>query len=94
MVQLSLCKGPPPDAKLAAMGLNGLASSVRPCFVEASPIVVLQSGPTHSHANFMLQGRTLQMRPWTGGEGGGGMWEPLMPDVVVPKVQPNNITAM
>ena len=27
--------GPTPDAKLAAMGLNRFASSVRPCFVEA-----------------------------------------------------------
>ena len=29
-------QGPTPDAKLAAMGPNRLASSVRPCFVEAS----------------------------------------------------------
>ena len=28
-------KGPTPDAKLAAMGLNGLVSSVRQLFVEA-----------------------------------------------------------
>ena len=27
------------DAKLAAMGQNQLASSVRPCFIEASPTV-------------------------------------------------------
>ena len=32
-------QGPTPDAKLAAMGPNRLASSVRPCFVEASPTV-------------------------------------------------------
>ena len=32
-------QGPTPDAKLAAMGLNRLASLVRPCFVEASPTV-------------------------------------------------------
>ena len=30
---------PTPDAKLAAMGPNRLASSVSPCFVEASPTV-------------------------------------------------------
>ena len=30
-------QGPTPDAKLAAMGLNGLALSVRQLFVEASP---------------------------------------------------------
>ena len=32
-------QGLTPDTKLAAMGLNRLASSVRPCFVEASPTV-------------------------------------------------------
>ena len=32
-------QGPTPDAKLAAMGLNRLASSVRPWFVEACPTV-------------------------------------------------------
>ena len=32
-------QGPTPDAKLAAMGLNGLASLVRQLFVEASPTV-------------------------------------------------------
>ena len=32
-------QGPAPDAKLAAMGPNRLASSVRPCFVETSPTV-------------------------------------------------------
>ena len=40
MVQLPICKeGPTPDAKLAAMRLNGLASSVCQLFVEASPTV-------------------------------------------------------
>ena len=32
-------QGPTANAKLTAMGLNGLASSVGPCFVEASPTV-------------------------------------------------------
>ena len=32
-------QGPTPDAKLAAMGPNRLASSVHPCFVKASPTV-------------------------------------------------------
>ena len=32
-------QGPTPDAKLAAMGQNQLASSVHPCFIEASPTV-------------------------------------------------------
>ena len=32
-------QGPTQDAKLAAMGLNGLASSVHQLFVEASPTV-------------------------------------------------------
>jgi len=32
-------QGPTPDAKLAAMGLNGLTSSVRQLFIEASPTV-------------------------------------------------------
>ena len=89
---------PTPDAKLAAMGPNRLASSVRPCFVEASPTVVLQSGPTHSLvAKFpqhsvitcstqilSCKGRTLQTRPQT------DVCEPLMPNVVVPKAQQNN----
>ena len=39
MVQLSSSKGPPWDAKLAAMGPNRLASLFRPCFTEASPTV-------------------------------------------------------
>ena len=39
MVQLSPRKVPTLDAKLAAMGPNRLASSVRPCFVEVSPTV-------------------------------------------------------
>ena len=48
-----LMKGPTPDAKLAAMGLNGLASSVRQLFVEAGTdsvesCIVLQSGATCS----------------------------------------------
>ena len=30
-------QGPTPDAKLAAMGLNGLALSVRQLFVDTSP---------------------------------------------------------
>ena len=45
-------QGPTLDAKLAAMGLNGLALLVRPWFVEASPTVEKavswQSGPTRS----------------------------------------------
>ena len=46
-------QGPTPDAKLAAMELNGLASSVRQLFVKASPTVeksctMLRNGPTHS----------------------------------------------
>ena len=91
-------QGPTPDAKLVAMGLKGLASLVRPCFVEPSPTVMLQSGPTHSLvAKFpqhpvitcsmqilSCKGRTLQTRPRT------DVWEPLMPDVVVPKAQQNN----
>ena len=32
-------QGPTLDAKLAAMGQNRLASSVHPCFIEASPTV-------------------------------------------------------
>ena len=32
-------QGPTPDAKLDAMGSNRLASSVHPCFTEASPTV-------------------------------------------------------
>ena len=32
-------QGPTLDAKLAAMGQNRLASSVHPCFIEASPPV-------------------------------------------------------
>ena len=32
-------QGPTPYAKLTAMGLNGLASSVRPWFIKASPTV-------------------------------------------------------
>ena len=53
-------QGPTLDAKLAAMGLNGLASSVCQLFVEASPTgescIVLQSGPTCS----LVQGRRKQ----------------------------------
>ena len=32
-------QGPTSDAKLAAMGRNRLASSIHPCFIEASPTV-------------------------------------------------------
>ena len=87
------------DVKLAAMGLNWLASSVCFCFIKASPTVEkaiscykadrlvasLQSFHTSSrrlqYANFVLQGRTLQTRPWKG---------VCEPDVMAPKAHQNN----
>ena len=75
-------QGPTPDAKLAAMGLNGLASSVRQLFIEASPTVekavscykadrfvasLLSFRSVQSSlAVHEFHGRTLQTRPWTG----------------------------
>ena len=61
-------QGPTLDAKLAAMGQNGLASSVCQLFVEASPTVV-KAGSCYKadrlavfsrhlqYANFILQGK-------------------------------------
>ena len=62
-------QGPTPDTKLAAMGLNGLPSSVRPWFVEASPTVekavsCYKSGPTHSLVAKFLQHSVVTCSTW------------------------------
>ena len=66
MVPLAIPEqGPTPDAKLAAMGPNRLASLVRPCFVEAMQpdskegCIVLQSGSTHSGGWVLARDNTV-----------------------------------
>ena len=93
-------QGPTPDAKLDPIGTCTVGSSVlrqgQPDIGESC--IVLQSEPTRSLiAKFpqcpvvagsmqilRSRGGTLQMRPWT------GVCEPLMPNVVAPKVHRNN----
>ena len=83
-------QGPTPDVKLDAMGLNRLASFVRPCFVEASPTVeknvscIKCSAVTGSTQISLCRRRTVRTRPWT------GVCKALMPDVMVPQVHQNN----
>ena len=98
MVQLSLSKGPPQmqsslpwDWKdLHRRFVHALSRPARQSCYKADRLIASLLSHHLQYANFMLQGRTLQTRPQTGGD----MWEPLMPDVVAPKAQQNNITAI
>ena len=95
-------QGPIPDVKLAAIGLmdfyRRFVCDPSSQLDSGESCIVLQSGPTRSLvATFpprsvvtcsmrilCHRGRTLQTRPRT------GVCEPLMPDVVSPKVHQNN----
>ena len=72
MVQLSPRKSPPwPGCEVRCQSVpNRPASSLRPCFVEASPTVksciVLKSGSS-SLANFVLQAKNAVNKPATDG---------------------------
>ena len=96
-------QGPTPDAKLAAMGPNQLASSFRWWSVKASPTmgescIVLQSGPARSLIATFPQCSVITCSTRILCCRGRklrtrpqtGVCEPLMPDVVVLKVHQNN----
>ena len=96
-------QGPTPDAKLAAMGQNQLASSVHPCFIEASPTVEKAISCCKadwliaSLLSFLCIQLSLAVRKFrAGGKNAvnmatdGCVHEPLMPNVAAPKAHQNN----
>ena len=92
-------QGPTPDTKLAAMGLNGLPSSVRPWFVEASPTVekAVSCYKVDRLIASLLSFRSVQLslavhefRAAGEERCKRGVCELLMPDVVLPKVHQND----
>ena len=92
-------QGPTPDANLAAMGQNRLASSVHQCFIKASPTVekavscYKEDRLIASLLSFRSVQSSLAVREFQRKNAAieaAGVCEPLRPDVVVPKAHENN----